>query len=93
MIDELVVQKVAQLSRLELSETEEKLYLEQLNAILQTMDVLKSIDTENITPLAHVLPLKNVTREDTIVPGLAKEKALVNAPNEIDGMFGVPKIV
>ncbi len=93
MIDRAVVEKVAQLSRLALDEKEIELYIKQLNDILSTMEILKSIDTEGIAPLAHVLPLKNVMRADEVQPSMAKKEILANAPDEIEGMFGVPKIV
>ena len=63
---------------------------------LEQQDVYKrqqQIDTEGVEPLAHVLPIKNVLRSDEVGETLPKEKVLANAPNEIDGMFGVPKIV
>ena len=93
MIDRAIVEKVAHLSRLSLSEEEVTLYSAQLNDIMETMEVLQQIDTEGVEPLAHVLPIKNVLRADEVGETLAKEKVLANAPNEVDGMFGVPKIV
>ena len=93
MIDRAIVEKVAHLSRLSLSEDEVTLYSAQLNDIMETMEVLQQIDTEGVEPLAHVLPIKNVLRADEVGETLAKEKVLANAPNEVDGMFGVPKIV
>lgn len=93
MITKEVVEKVAGLSRLALSEAEIDLHAKQLNDILETMEILQQIDTEGVTPLAHVLPINNVLRDDEIKPGLPKEKVLANAPDEVDGMFRVPKIV
>lgn len=93
MIDKEVVEKVAKLSRLHLTEEEVSMHAEQLNKILDTMDILKQIDTEGVEPLAHVLPIQNVLREDSVGDCLSQEKALANAPEQADGMFQVPKIV
>lgn len=93
MIDKQVVEKVAKLSRLELDEAEVKLYAEQLNQILDTMAGLQQIDTEGVAPLAHVLPIENVLREDEVGECFTQEKVLTNAPEQADGMFQVPKIV
>ena len=93
MIDRAIVEKVAHLSRLALTEEEAALYAAQLSDIMETMEVLQQIDTEGVEPLAHVLPIKNVLRSDEVGETLPKEKVLASAPNEIDGMFGVPKIV
>ena len=93
MIDKEVVEKVAKLSRLELDEAEVALYAAQLNQILDTMAGLQQIDTEGVAPLAHVLPIENVLREDEVGQCFTQEKVLANAPEQADGMFQVPKIV
>lgn len=93
MIDKEVVEKVAKLSRLELDEAEVALYADQLNQILDTMAGLQQIDTEGVAPLAHVLPIENVLREDEVGQCFTQEQVLANAPEQADGMFQVPKIV
>ncbi len=87
------VAHVARLAMLEISEQETRLYTEQLNAILEYADKLKKLETEGIEPTAHVLPLRNVFREDEVLPCLPREKALANAPVEEDGMFRVPRVI
>lgn len=87
------VEHVAVLSRLRLSENEQQNYTETLNSILEYMEILNRVDTTNIEPTAHVLPLKNVSREDVVHEPLDRELALANAPEEEDGCFKVPRIV
>ncbi|SDF36007.1 Asp-tRNA(Asn)/Glu-tRNA(Gln) amidotransferase subunit GatC [Sporolituus thermophilus] len=87
------VEQVALLSRLEISDQEAERFTQQLNAILEYMDVLNKVDTEGIEPTAHVLPLKNVLREDRVQPSLDRRLALSNAPEEEEGYFKVPKIL
>jgi aspartyl/glutamyl-tRNA(Asn/Gln) amidotransferase C subunit len=79
--------------RIELPEEEIATYSGQLNAILEYADVLTKLDTENIQPTAHVLPLKNVLRADEVKQSLPRDLALSNAPEEEDGYFKVPKVV
>lgn len=93
MISKEVVEKVAKLSRLNLEEEEIEQYADQLNQILDTMAGLQQIDTEGVAPLAHVLPIENVFREDEVGECFTQEKVLANAPEQSDGMFQVPKIV
>lgn len=93
MISKEVVEKVAKLSRLNLDEEEIALYADQLSQILDTMAGLQQIDTEGVAPLAHVLPIENVLREDEVGECFTQEKVLANAPEQADGMFQVPKIV
>ncbi len=93
MITKKDVEHVALLARLELSEAEKEKFTEQLNAILEYADALKKLDTTNVQPTAHPLPINNVFREDVARPGIPNEDALANAPEQEDGFFKVPKIV
>ncbi|KPC72561.1 Asp-tRNA(Asn)/Glu-tRNA(Gln) amidotransferase subunit GatC [Laceyella sacchari] len=86
------VQKVAMLGRLKLSEEEAEQYTTQLNDILQFVEKLNELDTENVEPTSHVLPMQNVLREDEVRPSLERDKALANAPEQQDGMFRVPAV-
>jgi aspartyl-tRNA(Asn)/glutamyl-tRNA(Gln) amidotransferase subunit C len=93
MITKKDVEHVALLARLELSELEKEKFTEQLNAILEYADALKQLDTTNVQPTAHPLPINNVFREDAARPGITNGEALSNAPEQEDGFFKVPKIV
>ena len=87
------VAHVAQLARLEMSEQEMALYTEQLNTILDFVDKLNKLDTHTVPPTAHVLPLKNVLREDKVVTPLPRTEALASAPEAERGMFRVPRVI
>ena len=87
------VANVALLSRLEFSESELETFTGQMDAILQYAEVLNKVNVENVEPMAHVLPLKNVMRVDEAKPSLNRELALSNAPEQEDGYFKVPKII
>ena len=84
---------VAHLARLKLSESEIELFTGQLNDILEYVDRLNELDTENVEPTAHVLSLQNVWREDCVEESLPREKILANAPSKEQGFFKVPKII
>ncbi|MBO2945513.1 Asp-tRNA(Asn)/Glu-tRNA(Gln) amidotransferase subunit GatC [Paenibacillus sp. F411] len=87
------VQHVAKLARLNLTPQEEELFTGQLNAILQYAEKLKELDTDQVEATTHVLPLRNVMREDENRPSLPIEKVLLNAPDEEDGQFKVPAVL
>mgnify|MGYP003609529609 FL=1 len=87
------VEQVALLSRLEIPADQQEDFTGRLNAILDYMEMLNSLDTTGIEPTAHVLPLKNVMRADETQPSLARDLALSNAPEQEDGYFRVPKIM
>jgi len=87
------VEKVARLSRLALSEEEMETITGQMDAILGHVEQLNELDTDDIIPIAHAVPLENAFRADEIKPSIGTEKALGNAPNDADGCFGVPKVI
>lgn len=87
------VEHVALLARLELSAEEKEQYATQLSAILEYVEALNKLDTENVPPTAHVLPIKNVFREDLVCDHMANEKALQNAPDKEGNYFRVPRIL
>ncbi|MFX4263332.1 Asp-tRNA(Asn)/Glu-tRNA(Gln) amidotransferase subunit GatC [Pelotomaculum propionicicum] len=92
-ISEQDIEKLAYMSRLDLTEDYKAAYTESLNAILDYLDMLNKLDTTTVEPAAHVLPIKNVFREDRLQQSLDLEQALANAPEEGVGAFIVPRIV
>ena len=92
-LDKSQVRKVARLSRLELTEAEVEKFTGQLSAILDYVEKMNELDTENIEPLAHCLPISNVFRPDRVEESLGTEKVLVNAPQRDGNFFKVPKIL
>ncbi len=92
-IDRTQVRKVAKLSRLELTEPEVEEFTGQLSAILDYVEKMNELDTTDIEPLAHCLPISNVLREDCARESLGTEKVLANAPQRDEEFFKVPKIL
>lgn len=93
IIDIEQVRYIAHLARLELSPEEEEKFTHQLGRILSYVEKLGELDTKNVPPTSHVLPIKNVFREDRLSFSLSPEEALSNAPSKERGYFKVPKIV
>lgn len=92
MITKKEVEHVAKLARLELSEEEKEKYTEQFSNILDYFNQLNEVNTEGVEPMVHVLPVRNVMREDKAEVSSEREAILGNAPVEEDGFFKVPKI-
>lgn len=87
------IQWIAHLSRLELKPDELALAATQLTSILDYINQLQQINTDNIEPLAHALDVSNVFREDDLKESLAVDQALANAPNRQGNFYGVPAIL
>jgi aspartyl-tRNA(Asn)/glutamyl-tRNA(Gln) amidotransferase subunit C len=86
------VKHVAKLAELDFSDSEVEKITPQLDKILSHVANISKVDTAAISPTSHTLEIKNVFREDTVRESLSKEDALLNAPEEMDGGFKVPKI-
>jgi aspartyl-tRNA(Asn)/glutamyl-tRNA(Gln) amidotransferase subunit C len=87
------VEYIANLARLEFKEEEKEKFTEQFNKILEYIDKLNELDTENVETLYHVIDLKNVFREDEVKPSYPREEILKNAPSRTEFFFKVPKVI
>jgi len=85
--------EVAHLARLAITDEEAVHFAEQLEAITNAMELLNELDTENVEPTTHVLPMVNVLREDKAEPGLPRETVLKNVKEHIAGQVKVPTIL
>lgn len=90
MISKEDVAYVARLARLHLSEDEQTRMTEELQAVLGYVEHMNELDLDGVEPTARVVDLVNVLRADEPHESLSREAALANAPDEVDGGFGVP---
>ncbi len=88
-----LVDYLAGLSRLELQEGDRQAMTAELERILAYMDVLERLDTQGVEPMSHVFPVKNVLREDEVIPSQAREELLAGSPAPDGEAFLVPKTV
>lgn len=86
------VEHVAKLARLDLTEEEKVKFSKQLGDILKYVEQMNKVDTTNVEPMSHAIPVVNVMREDVVVSENTKEELMANAPLKEDGFFKVPKI-
>ncbi len=88
-----LVEDVARLARLELSEEEKNLFAGQMGDILGYVEKLRELDTEGVLPTSHAVPMENAFREDVDCPSIGIEKALTNAPDRVGSFYRVPKVI
>jgi aspartyl-tRNA(Asn)/glutamyl-tRNA(Gln) amidotransferase subunit C len=82
-----------QLARIRLSEDEKSRTQRDLSSILVYIEKLNELDTDSVEPMSHTVPIEPVFREDKAVNGDMRERILMNAPEQKDGCFKVPKTV
>jgi aspartyl-tRNA(Asn)/glutamyl-tRNA(Gln) amidotransferase subunit C len=87
------VEHIARLARLELTPDEKELFAGQMGVILGYVEKLKELDTDDIEPTSHAIPMENVFREDIVQPSIGLEKALANAPERTGAFFSVPRVI
>jgi len=87
------IEHVANLARLNLTDDEKRMLTSQMEEIVSYVDKLNELDTSEVEQTAHVMPLKNIFREDRVQESYDREKILANAPSQEDGCFKVPKVV
>ena len=92
LLTDEAVNRVALLSRLELTPDEVKQYAKELSNIVQHINRIKSIPTEGVLPLDHPTELTDHIRDDVETEPLSQQQVLHNAPATRDLYFDVPKV-
>ena len=92
-IDKQLISRLEHLARLELSESQKEALMGDMNEILEMVEKLQELDTENVEPLVYINETENVWRKDEVKHQVEREKALANAPDKNDSFFKVPKVI
>ncbi len=87
------IQHVATLARLELSDAEAARLGGQLGRILDYVAQLDALDTDDVPPTTHVLPVTTPFRVDAVDAHLDRDEALSQAPEHDGQAFAVPRVV
>ncbi|MGP3667182.1 MAG: Asp-tRNA(Asn)/Glu-tRNA(Gln) amidotransferase subunit GatC [Candidatus Bathyarchaeota archaeon] len=87
------IEHLAWLARLELTEDEKKLYVKQLNKVLEYFSILSELNTEKTPPTYHLVGKVNVFREDEPKPPLNVNEVLMNTSRKKELFFECAKIV
>lgn len=88
-----LVDYLANLSKIELSDKDSADMLTELTEIINYMEILKTLDTENAKELSHVFSITNVMRNGIVNDSSPREDILRNAPVSNGEAFVVPKAV
>lgn len=93
MIDLETVKKVANLARLQLTPEEEDKFTTQVGDILNYVEQLSELNTDDVEPTTRAIDVSNVTRKDILQPYPDKEALLKQAPAQEGDFFRVPQIM
>jgi aspartyl-tRNA(Asn)/glutamyl-tRNA(Gln) amidotransferase subunit C len=87
------VEQVATLARLGLDRDEIEPLRRQLEAILDYVEQLETLELAEVEPTTHVLPLDCPLREDQSRPSPMSRSIVAQAPQAQDNLFAVPRII
>ena len=87
------VEKVSLLARLQLTSDELDRMTQQLGQILEYVQQLAELNTEDVPPMAHAIDLANVLADDALQESLDREAALANAPKRDQECYRVPAVL
>lgn len=88
-----VIQKIANLARLQLTPEQANEFSEQLSKIIHHFDEISSINTEGVEPLITPSEIEYTLREDSVKQNFHAEEMVANAPDKQGNLFKVPPVV
>ena len=88
-----LVDKLANLAKLDFSDDEKGKIQEDLSKIVAFVDKLSELDTSQVEPLIFMSNEVNVLREDEVHQPITQQEALKNAPKKDSDYFKVPKFL
>jgi aspartyl-tRNA(Asn)/glutamyl-tRNA(Gln) amidotransferase subunit C len=92
-IDKNTTLKIAKLSRIKIEDGEVDELCLQLSAIVDWVEQLNEVNTDNVEPLSNVSMSKLPLRKDIENTEDNSEQVLSNAPEKLENYFTVPKVV
>jgi aspartyl-tRNA(Asn)/glutamyl-tRNA(Gln) amidotransferase subunit C len=88
------VQHLAQLSSLQLSDTEADSLTTDIENILGYVQQLAELNTDGVEPTYQVTDLDNVWRDDVVIDdGVSREQLLALSPDQANNQVKVPKVL
>ena len=92
-IDKNTILKIAKLTRVKINNNEIDELSNQLSSILDWVEILNEVDTDNIEPLSNVSKSKLYLRKDEKNKEDKSNDVLSNAPEKLENYFVVPKVI
>ncbi|ENJ9654605.1 Asp-tRNA(Asn)/Glu-tRNA(Gln) amidotransferase subunit GatC [Clostridium botulinum] len=87
------VEYVAELARLEFKEEEKNNFVDDLNKILNYMEKLDELNTDDVDIVVNPYYIENKYREDNVEKSMELEEVIDNAPESLEEYVIVPKVI
>ena len=92
-VDEDTVRRIARLARIKITDEEAAGLQSELTGILDWVEQLSEVNTDNVEPMTRVVPIELKQREDIVDDGSKADAVVANAPLTENHFFVVPKVV
>ena len=92
-IDKNTTLKIAKLTRVKIKDSEIDELSNQLSSILDWVELLNEVNTDNVKPLSNVSITKLPLRKDNENKEDNSKEVLLNAPEKLENYFVVPKVI
>lgn len=92
-VDEATVRRIARLARIEVTDEQASNLKGELSGILQWVEQLGEVDTENVEPMTRVVEIELKQRDDVVTDGEKTADVVANAPMSDDGFYMVPTVI
>ncbi len=92
-VDEATVRRIARLARIQVTDEEASNLKGELSGILQWVEQLGEVDTDNVEPMTCVVPIQLKQRDDVVTDGEKATDVVANAPMSENSFYVVPTVV
>lgn len=92
-MDREILRRLEKLNQLQLTEQEKETFLAFYAKQESEMDVINSINTDEVERMVHVMPILTVVREDKVIKKYSREELQKGAPETTEGYWQVPRLV
>lgn len=92
-MDREILRRLEKLNQLQLTEQEKEEFLAFYSKQENEMDVINSINTDDVERMVHVMPILTVVREDKVIKKYSREELQKGAPETTEGYWQVPRLV
>lgn len=93
MISDETIEYIGILAKLELLDAEKEKAKKDMERMIEYVDILNQLDTDNVEPMTHLFDSDNVFRDDIEHRDSDNEGMLLNAPERKDDLFVVAKTI
>lgn len=92
-LDSAAVRRLAHLARIAVDDETARSLGTDLEHILAMVDQLREVDAQGVEPMAHPLAVNQRLRDDAVTESPEPALYQQNAPDTVDGVYLVPKVI